>query len=163
MFSTYMPTHRQLKLDLLKERADYTRKMQSILSALLAIDQNATVLTIDKAVASRTLVKTLWDLLPVEQESHAYDTIAEQTTQALNYLPTTDLTQNVTLQLGWDLLCFNCTLEAAWHAWQNFNTLDIDTFNCCIYPEHLEWYMVRAGNNFYPMQYLPTGYELIKK
>jgi hypothetical protein len=148
-----MATNRQLKIDLLKDQNDYSRKIQSILSELLQIDAKASLLSIDKAIASRILVKKLWDVLPDEEDSYQFNDIDDQTNKATEYLPIGDFTQNVTLHLGWDVMSFVCSLEAAWFAWKNFNTLSTDTFNCCIYPDNLEWYIIRAGNNLYPMSY----------
>lgn len=156
-----MITPRQLKIDLLKDRNDYTRLVQHILAELFKIDRNASLLTTENSIASRTLVKKLWDALPDEHESYQFNGTSEQTAHAAASLPVADPAQNVTLHLGWDLLCFSCSFKAAWHAWDNFNTINTDTFNSCIYPEDLEWYIVRAGNNLYPMNYSDDGYVLL--
>jgi hypothetical protein len=158
-----MATNRQLKIDLLKDQNDYSRKIQSILSELLQIDVKASLLPIDKAIASRILVKKLWDLLPDQRDSFQFDNADEQTSKGSEYLSTGDFTQNVILHLGWDVLSFSCSMEAAWESWKNFNMLNTDTFNCCIYPENLEWYIIRAGNNLYPMSYSGHRYELRSK
>lgn len=158
-----MATNRQLKIDLLKEQTDFARQIQSILSSLAALDAKASLLPMEKAIASRTLVKKLWDLLPEEYESY-YLADEENLTDALiKYLPTVSLSQNVTLHLGWDVLSFSCTLEAAWFGWRNYNSISIDTFNSCIYPDSLDWYIIRAGNNFYPMYFNGKKFVLTTK
>lgn len=158
-----MATNRQLKLALRKERNDYSHKIQHILSRLTALDVSASLLPLEQAIASRTLMKKLWELLPDEGASYSFDTIEEQTIRAREYLPATAFTQIVTLHLGWDVLGFRCTLEAAWLAWKDFHTLDTDTFNACVYPDNLDWFIVRAGHNVYPMHYTEEGYGLANK
>jgi hypothetical protein len=156
-----MVTNRQLKIDLLKEQNQYTRNIEQIVQALSAADPNASILSLEKAVASRSLVKKLWDLLPNEQESHVFITVEDQTNKGRALLPASNFSLPVTLHLGWDILAFSCTLEAAWHTWQKFSTLiGTETFNCCIYPDSLEWYVVRAGGNLYPMVFTGTQYAL---
>lgn len=158
-----MATIRQLKIELLKDQNEYSRVIQKILSALLQVDAHASLLPVEKATASRILVKKLWDILPGEHESFQFDSVDEQTAKGGKYLPAADFNQNITLHLGWDILSFRCSFEAAWHTWEIFNTLNTDTFNCCIYPESLEWYIVRAGNNLYPMHYSGDGYKIAGK
>lgn len=158
-----MATNRKLKIDLLKDQNDYSRKIQSILSGLSQVDVKASLLPIEKAIASRILIKKLWDALPDEYDSYQFDDIEEQTTKGKKYLPTVDFNQSVTIHLGWDIMSFACSLDAAWQSWKYFHALSIDTFNCCIYPDNLEWYIVRAGNNLYPMSYSEDRYQLINK
>lgn len=157
-----METNRQLKIGLLKDLQEYSRTVQLILSELLQRDAKAFVLSTDRSVASRALIKKLWDALPDEQYSYQFNNTGEQTEKGKAYLPQ-DLTQTVTMHLGWDVMCFTCSLEAAWFAWNNFNTMNTDTFNCCIYPAGLEWYIIRAGNALYPMMYSEEGYVLMNK
>jgi hypothetical protein len=158
-----MAINRQLKIDLLKDENEYSRNIQRILSELSQIDAKVSLFSIERAIASRILIKKLWDALPNEQDSYHYNDIDEQTIKAKEYLPTVDLTENVSLHLGWDVLGFTCSMEAAWYTWKNFNTLSTDTFNCCIYPQHLEWYIIRAGNSLYPMILSGEKYVLKNK
>jgi hypothetical protein len=88
-----METNRQLKIGLLKDQSDYSRTIQCILSGLLQTDPNASLLPVDEAIASRTLVKKLWDALPEEQDSYQFNSIDEQTNNATVYLPTNDFIQ----------------------------------------------------------------------
>jgi hypothetical protein len=155
-----MATNRQLKIDLLKDQNNCLQLIHKILSKLLQVDAQASLLPVEKATASRILVKKLWEVLPEEHESCQFENVEEQTTKGRGYLPTNEFSQNVTLHLGWDVLSFSCTLEAAWQSWKDFNALNIDTFNCCIYPDSLGWYIIRAGNNLYPMSYSGEKYEL---
>lgn len=157
-----MATNRQLKINFLKDQTDFSLLVKSILLELTKIDNCSSLLPIEKAIASRTLNKALWDSLPDESESFQFDEINEQMVKGKEILPTTDLKQKVTLHLGWDILSFSCSLEAAWFAWTNFHSLNITTFNCCIYPENLDWYIIRAGSNLYPMKFANDKYELIK-
>jgi hypothetical protein len=156
-----MPTNRQLKIDWLKEQNNLSVEIQKILSALAHIDPHASLLPLEKAMASRSLIKKLWDLLPDEYYSYRFNSEEEQTINGKVLLPTSDLMQPVTLHLGWDVLAFSCSLEAAWHAWNDFNrAARIDAYNCCIYPASLDWYVVRAGIQLYPMTFTGEGYEL---
>lgn len=157
-----MATNRQLKINLLKDQNDFSLLVKSILLELNKIDNNSFLLPLEKAIASRALNKTLWDFLPDESESFQFSGIDEQMIKGKEMLPTTDLKQIITLHLGWDTLSFSCSLEAAWFAWINFKSLNTDTFNCCIYPENLDWYIIRAGSNLYPMNFRNDKYELIK-
>lgn len=101
--------------------------------------------------ASRHLVKELWDLLPPEQDAIQFNDVQQQTRTGLENLAIQNIEQPVTLHLGWDVLAFSCTLEAAWFSWEFFAHIDTETWNCCIYPEDLGWFVVRAGSGLYPM------------
>lgn len=159
-----MVTNRQLKIDLLKSQNEYAQTIHKILAELSVLDPGAALLPIEKAVASRALVKQLWELLPEEKNCYAFEGVEEQTLTGRALLPATDALQPVTLHLGWDVLGFSCSLEAAWTGWKNFHTLTTtESFNCCIYPTHLEWYVVRAGYNLYPMRFTSSRYELVRQ
>ena len=157
-----MATNRQLKINLLKDQNDFSLVVKSILFELNKIDNNSFLLPIEKGIASRTLNKILWDLLPDESESIQFTDINEQTNKGLEIFPTTDLKQIVTLHLGWDMLSFSCSLESAWFSWTNFHSLDTNTYNCCIYPENLDWFIIRAGSNLYPMKFKNSIYRLTR-
>jgi hypothetical protein len=148
-----MSLNRQLHIQFHKDQLEFKQLSQRILQELLRIEPQAGVLPVEQAIASRSLVQKLWDALPDET----------QTTQGKTHLPTTDFNQQVTLHLGWDLLAFSCTLQAAWYGWRQFHSLNTDTFNCCIYPPTLDWYIIRAGHNLYPMQYAGSQYILTGK
>src|SRR5690349_3263365 len=141
-----MITNRQLKLELVKEQNNYVQIVRSVLSGILMIDPSATVHPTEKAIASRSLVKKLWEMLPGEEQSYQFSDIAEQTKEGVAFLRSYAFSQPVTLHLGWDLLCFSCTLKAAWESWNYFSELNNDTYNACIYPADIGWYVVRAGN-----------------
>jgi len=158
-----MALNRQLKIKLFKDQSEYERNIQKILSELTKVDPASFLQPIEKAVASRSLVKKLWDLLPDEQDCFGFNSVEEQTIAGRLLLPTSNLTQVVTMHLGWDVLSFSCSLEAAWQTWLHFNTLNTDTFNCCIYPANIDWYVVRAGTNFYPMTFLGNSFQLNSK
>lgn len=155
-----MAANRQLKMELLKDQNHYTRNIGKILLELSKGDPGAFLLPVEKALASRALVKKLWDLLPGEQYCYTFNSVEEQTRDGGTLLPSLDLTQKVVLHLGWDVLGFSCSLEAAWQTWPNFSHLDTDTFNCCVYPEDLDWYVVRAGASLYPMIWVGDRYAL---
>jgi hypothetical protein len=158
-----MITHRQLKLDLLKEQNDFLQVTRAIITGILPLDPNAALCPVEKAIASRSLVKKFWDMLPGEEDCYSFTDIEEQSSTGKSLLLQPDFSQVVTLHLGWDLLCFSCTFEAAWDSWASFNTLNTDTFNACIYPSNLEWFVIRAGNNLYPMQFAGERYEIIRR
>ncbi|MGV3657057.1 MAG: hypothetical protein ACO1NX_03850 [Chitinophagaceae bacterium] len=153
-------SNRQLKIDFLKQQNHYARSVQHILSALQEVDAQACMHSIEKAVASRSLVKKLWEALPDEKYGYPFVSIEEQTNAGSAYLPTGDFNQKVTLHLGWDVLSFSCSLDAAWHTWKNFDMSDPEFYNCCIYPDSLEWYIIRAGNNLYPMMFSGAEYRI---
>ncbi len=157
-----MDTPRQLRIELLKDENNFERISKSILNEIKQFDEHACLLPVNKAMASRSLIKKLWDFLPGEQDSIVFNDIEEQTLKGLHTLPATDLAQRITLHLGWDCLSFSCTLSAAWNAWDKFCLLSTETYNCCIYPNDLDWFIVRAGINLYPMTFTNEEYILQK-
>ena len=158
-----MSLNRQLQIRLHQDQAAFSRLSGQILQELMRTDPQAAPLPIAQAVASRSLVQQLWDALPDESESILFEDFETQTTQGISHVPTTDFSQQVTVHLGWDLLAFSCSLEAAWHSWAGFNSLSTDTFNCCIYPPSLSWYVMREGHNLYPMKCAGPAYSLLGK
>ncbi len=156
-----MTTNRQLRIELLKNQQEFVRKTRQILLALSKIDPQACLFSIDKAVANRTMVKKLWELIPEEQDS--YQINGMEPDQMIAFIAEVDLNQKVTLHLGWDLFSFECTFKAAWFAWDHFNTIDTDTYNACIFPPNPEWFIIRAGNNLYPMVFKEGRFVLAGK
>lgn len=146
-----MASNRQLKIDLLNAQNGYARIVEKAILALTAVDPNAGFAPIEQAIASRALVKKLWELLPDEHEAFRFESDEDLMSCGKAYLPSINYQQPVVLHMGWDILCFSCSLEAAWLAWPAFKSLNQDAFNSCVYPANLEWYVIRAGNNLYPM------------
>jgi hypothetical protein len=155
-----MATNRQLKIDLLKVQSEYARMVEKVLNTLTVVDPDARVAPVERAVASRALVKRLWELLPDEHEACQFERDEDLMRLGKACLPSFNYQQPVVLHLGWDILCFTCSLEAAWLAWPEFKSLSQDTFNSCIYPTNLEWYTIRAGTNLYPMVFENGQYRL---
>ncbi|MBF9223042.1 hypothetical protein [Hymenobacter ruricola] len=146
-----MATNRQLKIDLLKAQNDYSRLVEQVVQALATVDPSARATRVEQAVASRALVGKLWDLLPDEHKSFQFKSGEEMLRNGRDYLPATGHQQPVILHLGWDILSFSCSFEAAWLAWPDFHKLGQEAFNSCVYPANLAWYIIRAGTNLYPM------------
>lgn len=155
-----MATNRQLKINFIKEQHDFSLLVKTILGELQKVDPNSFLLPMEKAIASRTLSKTLWEMLPDEMDSIQFNDIPEQIVKGRAFLPEPHLKQIVTLHLGWDTLSFSCSFEAAWFAWNGFHSLGTDTFNCCIYPENIDWFIIRAGANLYPMKFNGNSYQV---
>ena len=155
-----METPRKLKINYLKNQNEYSRQTQIILADLRKIDNNAEISPVEQSIAGRELIKQFWDLLPEENQSHCFENVSDQTVNGRILLPATDFTQKINLHLGWDILSFTCSLLAAWQQWEYFSSINTDTYNCCIFPDSLEWYVIRAGNNLYPMKWSGTQYEL---
>jgi len=143
-----------LKKQYLKTKTKYASLITTILNNLRKIDKEATILSLEDAIASQELIKKLWEFLPDEYEAYKYDGEDEQIAKGVIFLSKKSLSTKVNIHFGWDLLSFNTTLEAAWYAWKYFFYLDsIHTYNNCIYPEKIDWYFIRAGKNLYPMEF----------
>lgn len=126
----------------------------AIRSALSVVDPNAHPLTVEAALVSRTLTKQLWEILPDEHFSYRFGTIDELENSGKRLFKD-HFDVPVTLHLGWDTLAFSTTLRAAWETMASYYKIDtIDTYNTCIYPNSLNWYVVRAGTHLYPMDCL---------
>lgn len=40
----------------------------------------------------------------------------------------------------------------AWDVWYELKNIDtVETYNVCVYPHSINWYIIRAGENLYPM------------
>lgn len=151
----------KLKLKLLKDRNKFKRLLSTILGELHSIDLNATQRPAAVSLASRNLVKELWGNLPEEHSALKFNDIREQTEKGKNRLPTRNFDEIITVHFGWDILCFECSLGAAWNSWINFCGNSPETFNCCIYPNDLDWFIIRAGTNLYPMKIDDKKYEIL--
>lgn len=127
-------------------------KTFSIISgALLSIDPNSRPTTTEESKAFQTVAKHLWELLPDENDSYTYDSPADLLSRGSWCLQGLG-NPNVVFQLGWSGISFHTSLQAAWTAWPIFASHNTDTFNSCIFPESLAWYLIRAGRHLYPMQ-----------
>ena|SRR2546422_3971016 len=125
-------------------------KIDKIMNSLCKIDPNSNILTLGEAVASRQMVKKLWDFLPKEADAFSYESIDRLTSNGRDFLPA-NMDSSVILHIGWDVLSFMTTLRAAWEGYRTFCELDIETFNICIYPDSFKWYVICAGRHLYPM------------
>jgi hypothetical protein len=148
-----MNSNQRLRKEFLIERARTEAAVTPALQALLTCDPTTAIASLKHSRTSRRqTVRRLWDALPDESDAYSFKSIDELVASGSWCLaglgdPT------VTLHLGWDELCFLATLQAAWSAWPAFASSSVDAFNCCIYPESLEWYIVRAGTHLYPMEH----------
>jgi hypothetical protein len=127
--------------------------IKAIEASLISIDPNVRLLPVEKALVSRTVVKKLWDLLPDEHLSYRYASVQELKINGQGFL-IGDSETPVLLHFGWDVLAVTTTLRAAWEAITTYSEISIDTYNTCIYPASLDWYVIRAGTNLYPMDCL---------
>jgi hypothetical protein len=145
-----MKRQQLLRKQLINTRHKTATLLADILSALQVVDPAASVLPLDQALASRELVLQLWKLLPEETDAYHFDSPEALTENGKAWIEPR-ANQRVTLHLGWDVLCFSTTVAAAWETWPRFCQRTTDTYNTCLYPEALDWYLIRAGNFLYPM------------
>ena len=145
-----MKSFQSLRKDYLLARHECDRTLTAVLDALVSLEPSSRTATLSEALASQRVVRLLWDQLPEEHLAHQYPSPFETTSQALWCLSGLG-NPNVTLHLGWGGLSFATSLSAAWTAWPTFAALTTDTYNSCIYPPTLQWYLIRAGRHLYPM------------
>ncbi len=132
-----------------------------ILAGLRSIDPLAEAAPLATLLASKAMVRELWQLAPDESQAFRFDSPEALTTDGRWSIESFGPSP-VTLHLGWDCLCFLCSLEAAWSAWPLFCRATTDTFNAAVYPETLEWVVLRAGSHLYPLRLdRGTGSELL--
>jgi hypothetical protein len=138
------------------------RIIKAIEASLMGIDPNVKLLPIEKALVSQTIVNKLWDILPDEHLSYHYASVEELKINGQGFL-IGDPDSPVILHFGWDVLAVTTTLRAAWEAVTTYSEISIDTYNTCIYPASLDWYVIRAGTNLYPMDCLSGDTATILK
>jgi hypothetical protein len=146
-----MLASQRLKRELLAGRLRSARLVDAIVEALRAVDAAATEAGLPALLASRELVAHLWEALPEERQAYEFPTpeaLVADGAWCLSGLGN----PRVTLHLGWGALCFDCSLAAAWEAWPKFCSLSTDTFNAVVYPESLDWALVRSGRRLYPLR-----------
>lgn len=124
-----------------------------MLTSLRTMDPGATLLPLVDARVSRDVVARLWESLPDESSARVFPTEEGLTTEGAPLLHA-PLDTPVVLHLGWDTFCMRTTLEAAWYTWPAFCHSSTEAYNACVYPDSLEWYIVRAGTSLYPMECL---------
>jgi hypothetical protein len=144
---------RETKKEFIIKRNKNRKIISSILDALNVFDKNAKLLSLEEAINSRDLIKKFWDALPGEHNAFHYESVEEMIREGEKFLPS-DKKLQITLHLGWDVLSFSTTLEAAWKADSEIFELNTETYNSCIYPGSFEWYVIRAGRYLYPMNCL---------
>jgi hypothetical protein len=151
----------QLQIEFRKESLAWKNIITSIIVELQRIDSEARLVEIEKALASRDLIKQLWSYLPEESLAKQFKDLEAQTIQGKVWLPRQVENEVVILHLGWDVLCFQCSLISAWETWTKYCRLhSSNTYNACIYPTNLQWYIVRAGTNLYPMIFEDGKYKI---
>jgi hypothetical protein len=145
-----MDAQSSLRKELLLQQRASEQLVAGILAPLREIDPTSCAVDMAESMTARVLARRLWDLLPEEHTSYAFDSPEELTTSGswcLNGLGN----PRITLCLGWNGLGVRSSLQAAWLGWPGFASLNTDTFNSLIVPESLEWYIARAGRRLYPM------------
>jgi hypothetical protein len=151
----------QLQIEFRKNSLAWKNSIASILVELQKLDSQAQLIEIEKALASWNLIKQLWSYLPEEPLAKQFKDLQMQTVQGKVWLPKQVDNEVVILHLGWDVLCFQCSLNSAWETWINYCRLhSSETYNACIYPTNLRWYIVRAGTNLYPMIFEEGQYKI---
>jgi hypothetical protein len=145
-----MRSDQLLRKEFLLLQRQLNNKIDKIMNSLRRIDPNSNTLTLGDAIASRQMIKKLWDFLPEEADAFSYESIDRLTSDGRDLLPA-NIDSSVILHVGWDVLSFKTTLRAAWEGYPTFCELDIETFNICIYPDSFKWYVICAGHHFYPM------------
>lgn len=140
------------KLSLVRRRA-HGSHAGAVLTALHTRDPDAALLALVDAWVSRDIVARLWESLPDESSACVFPTEEALTTEGARLLPA-PLDTPVVLHLGWETFCVRTTLDAAWYTWPAFCHSGTEAYNACVYPESLEWYIVRAGTSLYPMECL---------
>lgn len=126
--------------------------MDAVLAALRVFDPDVAPLDLTAARVSHTIAASLWQALPDEHEARAFESEELLTANGASVLPH-DTAERITLHLGFHHLAVRTTVEAAWHAWPGFCRVDaVETYNTCMYPDSLRWYIVRAGTHLYPMR-----------
>jgi hypothetical protein len=121
-----------------------------VLTALSTIDPSAHLLSLEKALISRTVSKKLWDSLPPEHLSYQFGSIEALKNSGQEFLGD-KYESPIILHCGWDVLAFATTVRAAWETMENYYQLTTESYNICLYPESFDWFVIRAGKNLYPM------------
>jgi|GEM_PF-6798480 len=145
-----MLSNQSLRKEFLLLQRQAKDKTDKILNSLCKVAPESSLLNLGDAVVSRKMIKKLWDCLPEEVDAFTYDSIDELTSAGRDLLPA-NMDATVVLHCGWDVLSFRTTLRAAWEGYSTFCNIDTETFNICIYPDSLEWYVICAGRHLYPM------------
>ena len=156
-----MRLQQTLRKTLLHARSRHTRLLTAVQQALQHADDRAAPLSLAAALASKELVRHLWDALPAEASAYRYASIEQLTTDG-RWCVAHALDERVTLHLGWDVIGFTTSVQAAWEMWPSFATLNTDTYNVCVYPESLGWYIIRAGTRLYPIDCTQDGAVLMR-
>jgi hypothetical protein len=141
----------RLRRELLLARRRSQALVQAILGPLRELDPQASEASLAATMASKRLVEQIWKALPGEERAHVYGSPEDLVTQGGWCLARLG-SPRVTLHLGWQELCFDCSLDAAWRAWPRFCSVATDAYNAVIYPETLSWALVRAGRHLYPLR-----------
>jgi hypothetical protein len=118
-----MRLQQSLRKTLLHARSRHERLQTTIYQALKQIDNQAAVLSVSAALASKDLVKHLWEALPSEAAAYRYNS-PQQLTSEGRWCIVDYLDERVTFHLGWDVLAFSTTVRAAWDMWPSFATLN---------------------------------------
>src|SRR5512133_2127691 len=145
-----MDVQNVLRKELLLQQRASERLVAEILAALRETDASSCVLDMAGSRSARVIAKRLWDLLPDEHTSYGFDSPEELMTSGSWCLDGLG-DPRITLCLGWDGLSFQSSLHAAWLGWPKFASRSAETFNALVFPDSLEWYIVRAGRRLYPM------------
>ena len=151
---------RQLQIDYLKYKNNHKILLNQILEALKQKDSDARLLDINEIEAIRIISNKLWDALPDESESYEFENFKEQAKFGKKFIDNKTKNLKVIFHLGSDNLCFETTLENAWNVWYEIINLDsFETYNTCLFSRKLDWYIIRAGINLYPMIWNQNRYE----
>ena len=152
--------NKQLQIEYLKRKNKIRNLRNQILEILKVNDNNARSLDIDEIISSRETAKVLWNMLPDEFDAYRYSNLDEQRVKGSKFLEKKQLDKKVIIHFAWDSLCFETTLENAWNSWYELNNLDsVETYNTCIFPLPVDWYIIRAGVNLYPMVWRNDKFE----
>lgn len=146
-----MNAQHSLRKEFLLQQREDERLVADVLASLRERDSSSSVVDVAGVMSARKLAQRLWDLLPEEHDSYGFESLDELITKGswcLNGLGD----PQITLCLGWDGFSFRTSLQAAWLGWPKFASLNTATFNSLIFPDSLEWYIVRAGRRLYPMR-----------
>lgn len=160
-----MKINQILKKEFLSNKNNITRFNNKILDILNENSTNSYILSINEALLSKSLVKKLWRCTDGKGFYNYFD-IKDNNFEVLNYF---DLEQIVTLHLGWDILSYSCNLKSALLSFEKFKNIEInsfgdiyETFNLCVYPNTIDWCLIFAGHNFYPIKLNSEKPEIIK-
>jgi hypothetical protein len=156
-----MKLQQQFRKSLLQHRYAQEQWIGTILSTLQTVDPNAALVPVPLAIASKALIKHLWQVLPAEYNAYRFASVEHLVAEG-QWCIAPYGQDRITFHCGWDVVAYTTTTQAAWTTWPLFANLNLDTYNCCIYPESLAWYIIRAGWYLYPVDCSDTQAILMR-